>query len=130
MIFAGIITQGSGTLGCHRRRAICFLRCAEIRTLAEIHYPVTEEGDRDAGHRVRMAEVVVELLGRQSIRVIRTTFDMLTFDDEGCFDSSAFDRHQRARVELALCLCPVGRSRVWNRVAPIECLNVCLWSAL
>ena len=27
---------------------------------------------------------------------------ILTFDSEGCIDPSAFDRHQRARAELAL----------------------------
>jgi hypothetical protein len=72
-----------------------------LRDRASYHFPVF------AGHRVRMAEVVVELLGRQPIRVIRTTFDMLTFDDEGCFDSSAFGRHQLARAELALAP-PIG----------------------
>ncbi|MBI3915421.1 MAG: hypothetical protein HY322_00240 [Betaproteobacteria bacterium] len=49
-----------------------------------------------------MAEVVVECLDRQAIRVIWTTFGLLTFDGEGRFRSSAFDRHQRARAELAL----------------------------
>lgn len=55
-----------------------------------------------AGTRVRMTEVVVELLDRQAIRVIRTTFGFLTFDGEGHFDPSAFDRHERARAELGL----------------------------
>ena len=64
--------------------------------------PTSHRLPRFAGARVRMAEVVVELLDRQAIRVIWTTFGLLTFDDEGCFDPSAFDRHQRARAELAL----------------------------
>jgi hypothetical protein len=55
-----------------------------------------------AGTRVRMVEVIVELRNRQAIRVVWTTFGFLTFDDEGCFDASAFDRHQRARAELAM----------------------------
>ncbi len=36
-----------------------------------------------AGQRVRMADVVVELVGREPACVVRTTFAVLTFDDEG-----------------------------------------------
>ncbi len=57
---------------------------------------------RFAGARVRMADVVVELVHRQPIRVVWSTFGILTFDDKGCFEPSTFDRHQRARAELAL----------------------------
>ena len=55
-----------------------------------------------AGTRLRMVEVIVELPNRQAIRVAWTTFGLLAFDDEGYLDASAFDRHQRARAELAL----------------------------
>jgi len=55
-----------------------------------------------AGTRVRMANIVVELMDRQVIGVVWTTFGFLTFDGEGCFDPGAYDRHQRARAELAL----------------------------
>ncbi len=51
---------------------------------------------------MRAAEAVVELLGRKPIRVIRITFDILSFDDEGCFDSPKFCEQQRARAELAI----------------------------
>ena len=64
--------------------------------------PTSHRLPRFAGARVRMTEVVVELLDRQAIRVIWTTFSLLIFDDEGCLDQRAFDRHQRARAELAL----------------------------
>lgn len=57
---------------------------------------------RFAGARLRMSDVAVELLDRQPIRVVWSTFGFLTFDDEGYFDASAFDRHQRARAELGL----------------------------
>ena len=50
----------------------------------------------------RMTDVAVELRRRQPIRVVRITFGFLTFDGEGYFDASAFDRHQRARAELGL----------------------------
>lgn len=59
---------------------------------------------RFAGARVRMADVVVELVDRQPIRVLWRTFGILTFNEAGCFDPNAFDRHQRARAELALAL--------------------------
>jgi len=38
-----------------------------------------------------MTRVIVELLDRQAIRVIWTTFGVLTFADKGCLDPSAFD---------------------------------------
>ena len=50
-----------------------------------------------AGQRVRVAEAVVELIERKPTRVVRMTFDILTFDREGCFDTEAFDRHQFSR---------------------------------
>lgn len=59
---------------------------------------------RFSGARVRMTNVAVELLDRQPIRVVWITFGFLTFDDEGYFDASAFDLHQRARAELAWAL--------------------------
>ena len=57
---------------------------------------------RFAGSRVRMCGVVVELVDRQPIRVVWTTYSILTFDGDGGFDPDAFERHQRARAELAL----------------------------
>lgn len=64
-----------------------------------------------AGTRLRMVEVIVELRNRQAIRVVWSTFGLLAFDDEGYFDASAFDRHQRARAELALDLRPEPRRK-------------------
>ena len=59
---------------------------------------------RFAGRRVRMTDVAVELIDRQPTCIVWITFGFLAFDDDGCFDLSSFDRHQRARVELALAL--------------------------
>ena len=64
--------------------------------------PTSHRIPRFAEARVRMADVVVELLDRQPIRIVWTTFGILTFDNDGNFDASAFDRHQRARAERAL----------------------------
>jgi hypothetical protein len=57
---------------------------------------------RFAGARVRMADVGVQLQDRKPIRVVWITFGFLTFDSDGYFDASAFNRHQRARAELGL----------------------------
>lgn len=64
--------------------------------------PASHPLPRFAGNRVRMTGVVVELLDRQAIRVIWSTFSLLTFDSEGSFDPGPFDRHQRALAELGL----------------------------
>jgi len=62
-----------------------------------------------AGERVRGAEAVVELVHRKPTRLIRMTFDILTFDGTGCFDVEAFDRHQFGRFAAADRLSPVGQ---------------------
>jgi len=59
-----------------------------------------------AGTRMRMTNVVVELLNRQPIRVVWITFGFIRFDNQGYFDQSEFDRQQRACAELALA--PLG----------------------
>ena len=52
-----------------------------------------------AGQRARMADVVVELVAREPVRVVRTTFSILTFDGEGRLDPGAFERQQFALAE-------------------------------
>lgn len=64
--------------------------------------PTGHRFPRFAGSRVRMTDLVVEFVDRQPIRIVWTTYSILTFDGEGRFDAKAFDRHQRARAELAL----------------------------
>lgn len=66
--------------------------------------PITCRLPHFAGRRVRMTDVAVELFDRQPSRVIWITFAFLAFDDDGHFDLATFDRHQRARTELALAL--------------------------
>lgn len=56
---------------------------------------------RFAGTRVRTADVIVECLDRQPVRVVWTTFGFLRFGEDGRFDRVAFEVHQRAIVELA-----------------------------
>jgi hypothetical protein len=52
-----------------------------------------------AGQRVRSAEVVVELKERRPSRVVRMTHSVLTFDQAGCLDTEALNRHQRGRLD-------------------------------
>lgn len=55
-----------------------------------------------AGQRVRMANVFVEVVDRVPVCVIRSTFAMLTIDEDGRIDSSKFTQQQFALAETAL----------------------------
>ena len=52
--------------------------------------------------RMRMASVAVELVDRRPMRIVRSTFNWLSFDRHGYLDTHALDRHQRALAEVAL----------------------------
>lgn len=55
-----------------------------------------------AGQRVRMANVFVEVVDRVPVRVVRSSFAMLTIDGDGRIDSSKFTQQQFALAETAL----------------------------
>jgi len=55
-----------------------------------------------AGQRVRMANIFVEVVDRVPVCVVRSTFAMLTIDDDGRIDSSKFTQQQFALAETAL----------------------------
>ena len=55
-----------------------------------------------AGQRVRMASLIVELIGGKPARVVRSTFATLTFDENGHMDLGTFTRQQSALAETAL----------------------------
>lgn len=59
---------------------------------------------RFAGQRVRSAEVVVEMMNGRPLVVLRSVFNVLTFESDGTLVSPLRDRHVRARAELALTL--------------------------
>lgn len=61
-------------------------------------HPIT----RFASQRVRMANLLVELVGRQPIRVVQSAYGILTFNADGCFGPNTFERQQWARSEQAL----------------------------
>ncbi len=52
--------------------------------------------------RVRMANVFVEVVDRVPVCVVRSTFAILTIDDDGRIDSSKFTQQQFALAETAL----------------------------
>lgn len=49
-----------------------------------------------------MADLVVELTDRAPVRVVRSTFAVLPFDDDGRMDSDRFLKQQWSRAESAL----------------------------
>ena len=55
-----------------------------------------------AGQRVRMANILIEVVDRVPVCVVRSTFAMLTIDDDGRIDSSKFTQQQFALAETAL----------------------------
>jgi hypothetical protein len=55
-----------------------------------------------AGQRVRMASLIVELIGGKPAHVVRSTFATLIFDKDGHMDLGAFTRQQWALAESAL----------------------------
>jgi len=55
-----------------------------------------------AGQRVRMANIFVEVVDRVPVRVVRSTFAVLTIDDDGRIDLSQFIRQQFALAETVL----------------------------
>jgi len=57
---------------------------------------------RFAGARVRKTDVVVERQDRMPVRIVWWTFSIVAFDPDGQLDLPAFERQQRAHVELAV----------------------------
>ena len=61
--------------------------------------PASHRLPRFVETQVRMTDVGIELIDRKAVQVVRVTFNVLTFDDDGNFNASAFDLHQRACAE-------------------------------
>jgi hypothetical protein len=55
-----------------------------------------------SGARIRMIDMLIQLENRQPIDVAWMSFHVLTFNESGCLDPSAFERHQWARADLGL----------------------------
>jgi hypothetical protein len=64
--------------------------------------PVRNRLPRFAGQRIRSAEISLAQMNGKPIAVERSSFSMLTFENNGALVSPLADRHVRARAELAL----------------------------
>jgi len=80
--------------GLHRLSTAMFTRM--------LHNPNRHRMARFAGRRVRKAQIALEIKDRQPIRVVRTVYSILVFDEQGALRIDEFNRQQRAKVELAL----------------------------
>ena len=69
--------------------------------------PVSSPLTLFASQRVRIADLLVELLNRQPIRIVRSTYGIFTFNADGCFDPNTFERQQWARAQQALAPLPI-----------------------
>jgi len=72
-----------------------------------LHDPVRSPLTLFASQRVRIADLLVELLNRQPIRIVRSTYGIFTFNADGCFDPNTFERQQWARAQQALAPLPI-----------------------
>ena len=77
-------------------------RLANTRFMAMLRDAQHHRLPRLAGQRVRAAHAIVELERRKPLRVVRLTYDMLAFDDQGRFEHATFERQHSARAEAAL----------------------------
>ena len=95
---------------CSRRFLIAddgtLCRLANARFDRMLRDPASHRLPDFVGQRVRMASVVVEVVDRIPVRVVRSTFAMLTIDDDGHIDTSKFVRQQFALAETALAPVP------------------------
>lgn len=75
---------------------ICRLSVAKFDEMAR--NPRAHRYPQFASQRVRAAGAVIHLADRKPLRVVRITFDILTFDQVGCFDHKTFEHQQFSRV--------------------------------
>ena len=60
--------------------------------------PESEPLPAFSGQRIRVAELVVEMLDREPYRVCRESFSIFQFDSDGCLDIQRHDQQQIALV--------------------------------
>ena len=77
-------------------------RLADATFARMLRNPASHAFPALAGQRVRMASLIVELIGGAPVRVVRSTFATLSFDDAGRMDSGMFTRQQWALAESAV----------------------------
>lgn len=77
-------------------------RLASAKFYAMLQAPASYCFPQFAGQRVRTAGTSVELVNRQPTEVVRVTYDIVTFDQRGCFQADTFLAQQSSRAELAM----------------------------
>jgi hypothetical protein len=77
-------------------------RLADATFIRMLRNPGSHAVPALAGQRVRMASLIVELVGGVPVRVVRSTFATLSFDEDGHMDSGMFLRQQLALAESTL----------------------------
>lgn len=77
-------------------------RLANTKFAQMLRDPAKYRFPQFAGQRTRVADAIVELVGREPSRVIQITFDILTFDDDGYLDQRLFGEQQIARAEVMM----------------------------
>jgi hypothetical protein len=101
----------------------CLYRLPTSTFYAVLQAPVIRRYPQFAGQRVRMASICVELVDKQPTEIVRATFDILTFDDEGyferCLSSTAIDSCGAGNGASDI-LSPKQRRRC-GRGKPIHC---------
>jgi hypothetical protein len=80
----------------------CLYRLPTSTFHAMLQAPVLRRYPQFSGQRVRTASICIELVDRQPTEIVRATFDILTFDDEGYFERDLYLQQQSSRAELAM----------------------------
>lgn len=81
-----------------------------------IRHPSSEHILLFAGQRIRSTELLIETVDRKPIRVIRATFTIFQFDEQGCVDADRYEKQQVAMVEVAIAPVFWGREPTKNVV--------------
>jgi hypothetical protein len=77
-------------------------RLATSTFYAMLQSPVLRRYSQFSGQRIRTASMCVELNDRRPVTIVRSTFDIVTFDDEGYFERDLYLQQQSSRAELAM----------------------------
>lgn len=67
-----------------------------------IRHPSSEQIVLFAGQRIRSAELLIETVDRQLLRVHRATFTMFQFDEQGRVYADRYEKQQMAIVEVTI----------------------------
>ena len=77
-------------------------RMANAKFARMIRDPSTERIALFAGQRIRSAELLIETVDRKPCRVLRATFTIFQFDEQGSVDADRYEKQQMAKVEVTI----------------------------